>query len=273
MRSLATVLLGATALSVASASIATADDFSARNWAGFYLGLNAGGAWGRSNANTAVNCNVAPSGTNDICDNTGVGAADAAALNASGSGNIGSSGFTGGVQGGYLWQQDRYVYGLETDFGAFKLKGSRQGSGTYPVVAPGLIFGVPYTISSSVNTDWLWTLRGRLGWLVQPKLLAYATGGMAVTRLGISFNYSDTNPGTGSGSASSTKVGWTLGGGLEWALDNHWSVKGEYLYVNFGSVTATGIITTPPSFGYSQGISNSADLTAHVARLGVNYKF
>jgi outer membrane immunogenic protein len=200
---------------------------------------------------------------------------DAAALDASGSGRISSSGFTGGIQGGYLWQQDRYVYGIETDFGAFDLRGSRQGSGVYPVTGFGGGFGfppagTPYTISNSVNADWLWTLRGRLGWLVNPQLLAYATGGMAVTRFSDSFSYSDTTPGTGNGTGSATKVGWALGGGLEWALNNNWSVKGEYLYVAFSKVSATGTITSP---GYSQGISTSADLTASIARLGVNYKF
>jgi acyl-coenzyme A synthetase/AMP-(fatty) acid ligase len=33
------------------------------------------------------------------------------------------------------------------------------------------------------------------------------------------------------------EAGWTVGGGLEWGLNEHWSVKGEYLYIDFGKVT------------------------------------
>jgi len=245
-------------------------------WTGFYVGANAGAAWGRSKVNSAVNCNVpplGPAGANYICDTSGAGADDAAALNASGSGNVNKSGFTGGVQVGYNWQQNNFLYGIETDFGAFNVSGSKQGAGVYPGAgASGVLAGVPYTMSTSASADWLYTLRGRIGWLVQPNLLAYATGGLAVTRLQVGFNYSDTLLASGSGSASETKAGWAIGGGLEWAFNKHWSIKGEYLYVDFGSVTATGTIATGGG-GYSQGISTSADLAASIVRLGVNYKF
>lgn len=251
------------------------------NWTGFYLGANAGGAWGRSSVSTAVNCGTPP-GTGYFCDSAGTGAANAAVLDASGTGTINSSAFTGGIQAGYNYQWDRSVLGVEMDYDSFHLGGTRHGSGVFPVAGPGappaLPAGTAYTIANSVDTDWLWTFRGRLGWLAQPNLLAYVTGGVALTRLAVSMNYSDNNggiggPASGSGSAAATKTGWTIGGGLEWALNSHWSVKGEYLYLDFGSVTANASVPAGAKATAISTMSTKADLTAQIARLGVNYKF
>jgi outer membrane immunogenic protein len=137
--------------------------------------------------------------------------------------------------------------------------------------------GNPFTVNSSFSTDWLYTLRGRVGVPVSDKLMAYATGGLALTRLGVSNSFSDSvlfPPGAaGSANASETKAGWVIGGGLEWALTNNWSVKAEYLFMDFGKVTATGTILNPSLTGYAQGVSTSSDLTAQVARVGVNRRF
>jgi outer membrane immunogenic protein len=165
---------------------------------------------------------------------------------------------------------------LETDFGALHLRGSRQGNGTYPV-----FFFAPlnrFAVSSSISTDWLYTFRGRLGVALPSNLMAYVTGGLALTRLGVSNSFSDNDGGFGSGSAAKVETGWVVGGGLEWALNNNWSVRAEYLFVDFGKVTANGVIgTSNPAFvtpgAYAQGMNTSADLTANLARGGVNYKF
>jgi outer membrane immunogenic protein len=62
-------------------------------------------------------------------------------------------------------------------------------------------------------------------------------------------------------------VGWTAGGGFEYALGRNWSVKVEYLYVNLGSVSVAGTVSVPAAgVGYSNGLGVTADLTAHVAR-------
>src|SRR6185503_15942077 len=104
-------------------------------------------------------------------------------------------------------------------------------------------------------------------------VLAFATGGVALTRLEVANGFSDTNGILGSARSSETKVGWTVGGGLEWGLSRNWSVKAEYLYLNFGSVSASGTVVAPPGgVAYANGLSTSADLTAHVARAGVNFR-
>jgi outer membrane immunogenic protein len=248
----------------------------APSWTGFYIGLNAGYAWGRSSADTSVNCSTAPAPFY-FCNST-AGAANAAAVNAAGSGTITASGFTGGIQAGYNWQFASLIYGVETDFGAFHLRGSHQGTGTYAVPFVGVSVGNPFAVNSSFGTDWLYTLRGRVGVPVSSNnLMAYATGGLALTRLGVSNSFSDNvffPPGAAeSANGHETKTGWVIGGGLEWALANNWSVKAEYLYLDFGKVTVTGTITNPGNGGYAQFISTSSDLTAQMARIGVNRKF
>jgi outer membrane immunogenic protein len=260
--------------SVSALAISTAAQAQVPNWTGFYVGAYAGGAWGHSDAVTNAPCTATSSPPGYFCTTT-VGLANGLAVSAAGTGSMSGSGFTGGGQLGYNWQINNVVYGLETDFGAFKLDGSRQASAHYPVgvgiVSPAYIF----TVGSSFNTNWLFTARGRLGW-TSSNMLFYGTGGLALTRLEVSQFFTDTNtpPFAMGGSNAATKVGWTLGGGVEWALNKNWSAKAEYLYVDFGSVTVNSTGTgTYAGTGYSQAISTSADLTAHIARVGVNYKF
>ncbi len=242
-------------------------------WTGFYAGLNAGAAWGRSRASSSIDCNL-PFIPGYFCDNTPRGLDNAAALTASGTGTANDTGFTGGIQAGYNWQRDNFVYGLEADFGAFRLNGSRQGRGTYLTLV-GPAPGDTYTIGTSFSADWLFTLRGRFGAVITPNLLAYATGGLALTRLTVGNTYSDSaglNFAGGSNS-SALKTGWTIGGGGEWALTRNWSVKAEYLYVDFGKVNTIANLTDGNPGGYAHAISTSADLSAHVARAGINYRF
>lgn len=194
--------VAATALVLGFAAPARAQAPAIQNWAGFYVGLNAGAAWGRSSANTSVACDEIFSPPAYMCA-PGVGAENVAAVNASGTGTMTSTGFTGGVQAGYNWQTNNFVYGLETDFGAFNLRGSRQGSAAYPVGGPGLGFPSAYTVGSSFDTDWLFTFRGRLGWALPSGLMIFATGGVAVTHLTVANSFSDD---FGGGASESARV-------------------------------------------------------------------
>lgn len=237
------------------------------NWTGLYVGANVGGAWGRFGSNTVSDCSGTPPGSfaTYYCGPFFVGGSTT--VNAAGSGPFNATGFTGGVQAGYNWQLQNIVFGLETDLGAFRLNGSRQGSGIVNT-----IFGsVPFTIATSANTDWLYTLRGRLGATVRPDLFVYATGGLAVTRLYFRTSYADDNGATGNWGTSGIKVGYAVGAGAEYGLSRAWTVKAEYLYLNFGDcLFNNGIIRVP---GYGQAISTRVDLTAQIARIGVNRRF
>lgn len=241
------------------------------NWTGFYAGVHAGAAWGHANAATSNDCSN-PIFPGYFCTPT-AGGANAAAVNADGTGKMRGTGFNGGIQAGYNWQASQFVFGVEGDIGLFRLRGSRQGGGAYPesvTVSP----ADSYLVGSSFETDWLATYRGRLGWAVD-NWLVYVTGGGAVTRLQTSLSFSDDNVGgaRANGSSSTTKNGWVLGGGIEWMLSQNWTVKAEYLHVDFGSVTAAASISMPGSPGYAQGISTSTKLDADIVRFGLNYKF
>jgi outer membrane immunogenic protein len=261
---------------VASSALAAPPAPVPFSWTGSYAGANAGGAWGRFGSSTTVDCSgpgfTPPSTFSYLCNNAFPGDGDL--VGAAGTGRFDASGFTGGVQAGYNWQITNVVVGLESDFGAFRLQGSRQGSG----VLVNSWTGTPFTITNSASTDWLWTFRGRAGVAVMPNLLAYVTGGLAVTRIATSTSYVDSNstflgPVAGSSSGSAVKTGYTVGVGAEYALSNNWTVKAEYLYLNFGSVFSNGTIRDIAGQGYSQALSTRTDLTANIARLGVNRKF
>ena len=234
------------------------------NWTGFYLGVNAGANWARSDATTSASSAPLP----------GFGgpyffAGDVPIINGIGSGSMAGSGFTGGAQAGYNWQFNSTVVGLEADFGAFHGKASRTATGS--VISSG---DTP-TITSSVDADWLFTARGRLGWAFG-NLLPYVTGGVAVTHLRATNSFSGVGgffgvP-SGTWSASKTKAGWVIGGGLEWALAQNWSVRAEYLHVRFDSIDASGVVSASGA-GYGSAISTSTDLSADIVRAGLSYRF
>lgn len=242
------------------------------SWSGFYLGAHAGVAWGRADAATSSDCGTAaPLGY--YCRG-GAGGANATAVDASGSGKLSDTGFNGGFQAGYNWQASQFVFGVEADIGLFRLHGSRYGSGPYLVGTGGVpVLGQSYVVGSSFETDWLATYRGRLGW-ANDNWLLYVTGGGAATRLQMTSSFADTLGGGATGSASATKNGWVIGGGIEWMLSQNWTVKAEYLHVDFGGLSSSATITSSAYPGYAQGISTSTKkLNADIARFGLNYKF
>ena len=99
-------------------------------------------------------------------------------------------------------------------------------------------------------------------------MLVYGTGGVALTDPEYSSSLTDNVFGTSEhGSVSDTKVGWTAGGGLEYAFSSKWSAKVEYLYTDFESIdmTHTG--------GNGAIFHQSASLTANSVRVGLNFHF
>jgi outer membrane immunogenic protein len=262
------------AVIVALPAAAYADDFAGR-FSGFYIGANAGGAWGRSRFATDPGCPNDPASAVFCNAPPDASAANGSAVAASGTGKLSSSGFTGGAQAGLSWQTGAFVYGAEGDFGAMHLRKSAAANGVFPLP----FAGTQYTVTESLSADWLATLRGRLGFTVTPQLLVYVTGGAAFTRVEFASSYADNaiDPlvpfpgGTGSGSKSQFKTGWTLGGGLQWALNRYWSVKAEYLYADFGSVSI--VVPLSNTAAFTQTMLASSDLAVHLVRFGVDYRF
>jgi outer membrane immunogenic protein len=73
--------------------------------------------------------------------------------------------------------------------------------------------------------DWFGTVRGRVGYAMD-RALIYGTGGLAFGSVENRYLDGPAN----SFSEKCTQTGWTAGAGIEYAFDDHWSAKAEYLY-------------------------------------------
>jgi outer membrane immunogenic protein len=262
MKILKLVLMAGVA-SVALASAALAADLPTRkappapyvpvvapfSWTGFYVGANVGGIWGSgsSSVNAVYNGNPVASGYFP----TSVGS--------------GSSGWLGGGQAGYNYQIGQTVLGIETDF-----QGS---SNSHSSTFTGATYGAPIngalTYTTERNLDWIGTTRARLGFSPMPDnhLLLYATGGLAYGGGNASISATAPNGASWYASNSSTEVGWTIGGGAEYALTQNWTVKAEYLYYSLQSANFSTPVTDNLVFNAKVSPAGS------IARVGVNYKF
>jgi outer membrane immunogenic protein len=249
-------------------------------WTGFYVGLNAGGTWS-SSRNTTISTFPIPAAI-DL-----VGGTAAAALSSSGILSTNSSGFIGGGQVGYNWQfMNSFVAGVEADIqGVAASNSAATGFGIAPVTgAPG--FTSVSFLNATRQLDYVGTVRGRLGWLFTPTLLVYGTGGLAYG--GVRSNISTfqtflpltsgVNPAFGAGQFSDTRVGWSAGGGLEWMVMPHWSVKAEYLYYDLGTLSyaasPAALTTAVGGVLFGTNLSQvSTRFNGNIVRAGVNYHF
>jgi outer membrane immunogenic protein len=249
----------------ALAQAAAQNKNEAINWTGFYAGLNAGGAIGSSNAQTAT-----------VFSPTGYFATTSVpAIATTGNQNFNPLGAVGGVQFGYNWQvAPKWVLGAEADFGALKTSGSATGTTVYPCCSP-----TSFTITQNVTTDWMATVRPRVGYTVGKRSLLFISGGAAETKVNYSSLFTDTFASANeSATASVLKTGWIIGGGGEYAVNKHWSARAEYLYANFGTVSNVGTVFTTIEGGNTytwpaSTFTHTATLTSNIARLAVNYRF
>lgn len=138
-----------------------------------------------------------------------------------------ADGFVGGAQIGYNWQSGRVVYGLEADVSLADISFRESFMGA----------------TASASIDWMATARGRLGYLLAPRLLAYGTAGFGIARASGSAGF----PGVGHLSVSDTETDFVYGIGLEGKISDTTSLRLEYL-----------------AFG---------DLDINVVRAGLNFKF
>jgi outer membrane immunogenic protein len=231
------------------------------SWTGFYVGANLGYSWGRSSTDATFN-------------NATTGALDGTA-----SDKFNLNGVIGGGQLGYNWQTGMWVLGVETDFQGSAEKGSTtffcgtgQSCSTINTAIPA--GAAPANASFNQKIDWFGTLRGRVGYTVVPTVLLYATGGLAYASIktdGVLTAYNSGGIAVGTAfSNSSTRVGWTVGGGIEGQISGNWTAKAEYLYIDYGSLSgsAASVGTLPLfNFGYNSHV------TDQVVRAGINYRF
>ena len=229
-----------------------APPMAAPSWTGFYIGVNGGGGWGTSDTGLqyVLNPNGAPAnpaGVDPITPGPGsfnqglnrTAVLDAAAVNMQPSGGL------AGGQVGYLLQQGSVVAGLEAAFDWSGVKKSVISGSVYPV---GVDAGVPFSFNERVSSTWLFTFLGRVGFDLGA-WFPYATAGLAVSDLKDNNSFSDpgnTNVGPVEGAISIDQVtaGVAGGAGLEWRFDNHWSLRGEYLFISFAGISGFSTVCT-----------------------------
>lgn len=243
-------------------------------WSGFYGGLNAGGAFGGSSLNTAGA---------DLFDTGRSFFGAASVASATNAGMLNKSGFIGGGQIGYNFQvSDRFVGGFEADIQGLRLAGGE----TLWSMAKETKLGIPLVTvtNASKSLNYLGTVRGRVGYLIAPTLLAYATGGLAYGGASARASFLqygvDTSgqigPASSANAFSGARTGWTVGAGGEWMFFPHWSAKLEYLYYDLGDVTiSNGLAGSNPLFNlplYRSILSSSTRFNGHVVRVGLNYQ-
>lgn len=242
----------ATASLVAAASLpAMADGFARRgaaqfapppfSWTGVYAGVHLGYAWSQTDGTFAY---PGPIGTP---------AADARAFD--------DDTFIGGVQIGLNWQTGNLVWGLEADYSFMNMSAS------------GTMFRYPLAptdhFDGRISMDGAGSLRARLGLAVASRTLLYVTGGLAFADVDVGHSFVRDGVLGAFGSNSGFRTGWTLGGGLEHALTNNWTVRGEYRYSDYGSID----VVQPGFPAVASPSAANFDLTTHDLRLGLNYKF
>ncbi|MBF9234987.1 outer membrane protein [Microvirga alba] len=161
-------------------------------------------------------------------------------------GSNSNGGFVGGGQIGYNYQLGMFVIGAETDiqYAAVGNKGASYGTTYY-----------------RGNSDGYYgTIRARLG-VAFDRALVFGTGGYAYGDVGGNNAY-DTVLGYHRG--NNTNGGWTLGGGVEYAVTDNITAKVEGSYVN---------LDTRSNYVIDTSRVTRRDSEFGVVRAGVNYKF
>ena len=177
--------------------------------------------------------------------------------------SFGSTGFLGGGQVGCDYQfTPNWVVGAEARASWSSLTSSRPAVVAFPAL--GLTVPGHYT----VNNDFLAAATARVGYSFADHWLVFARGGAAWTEEKID-NALTLEGISADPSATTTRLGWTVGTGAEWAFASSWSADIEYGYYDFGTHGAT--LTDPAQ----RGFINMRPLTdrLHTGTVGVNYHF
>ena len=220
-------------------------------WSGLYGGAHIGGAWAELQTNDleAYWRDSAGARVNAL-RNYGILRTDQSPSAVFGGGTV-----------GYNMQRGGIVFGIEADFGDMGLSSSK-----YLNYVP--LTGVtPTTAYAHMSTGFYADVTGRLGWAWGPWML-YGKGGLAVLDAKLSVSDSGVNY-AGNGTESSSHIGWTAGGGVEYLWNPAWSVKVEYQYFDFGT-SSSSLGTWYTNGDYRPGAFDH-DLTINTVKVGLNY--
>jgi outer membrane immunogenic protein len=267
------------------------------NWTGFYAGLNIGYSWGRSSTTesfrdaltgTILNANAVKFDMNGVI----------------GGGQIGYNwqqsnwvfGLEADIQGsGEKGNTNAVCPGNTTVFtppGATSTVAAVSSAcslGHAGDTNIGNVNGQAVTNALSEKIEWFGTFRGRIGPTITPTILAYVTGGLAYGSVKATDTVNGTNvtnpggQGVNGGTIltpvaatfgnSSTRVGWTVGAGVEGVITGNWTAKLEYLYMDLGHVSGSFVTPVVGPSGAFVVASYNSHITDNILRVGVNYKW
>ena len=241
----------ATALTVASAATALAADITRPvykappapalySWTGFYLGVHGGGA--RFDKDWFYPCTA----TNLLIP--------FATCNQAQGGHSGTSWLAGG-QVGFNYQVGQWVWGIEAEFSATRLKGES------------VDLAFPSDVIHS-RTNFIGTVAPRVG-VAWDRALLYAKGGAAWVHDDHSLSIATS--GLTTFTVDETRWGWMVGAGIEYAFAQNWSAKVEYNYMDFG----TERILFNPNGAVPGLLPFDDDIRQRIqtVKVGLNYKF
>lgn len=236
-------IVAATALIISCGGVALAADLPSRapppvyipppafSWSGFYVGGQVGYQFGQVSESLFTNPGLAPLG---------------------GLPSINPNGVVGGAHAGLRAQISQFVVGVEADIEGAGVKSSNTLGAT-----PG---GGPLTYSTREDVESTYRLTAGYAF---DRVLFYGTGGLAIAN----FNNSYSVPGVVGAidSFNHTRFGWTGGGGVEYAFDNHWSARVEYRFTSFGSTNDFLVNSIPADAVHVRETDSSV-------RVGFSYK-
>ncbi len=192
--------------------------------------------------------------------------------------NFGStpSGVIGGGHVGYQVQLPQWSM-FSSSGVVLGLEGSVDGSSLTNTSAA--FFPDGTTVTAHTNADIQGSIRGKLG-IAWDRVLIYATGGVAFGGFNTNVNIADSGAITGApffanGSVSTTRVGWTVGGGLQYAITDNWWVFAEYRYTDWGTINDGNLSGS----GFLAGVQETAYFNGHrrldenQVQVGLSYKF
>jgi outer membrane immunogenic protein len=224
------------------------------NWSGFYIGLNAGGAF--ASQGVPVDSVATSPADPSFAPGTVI----------PGGTSFKNTGFLGGGQIGANFQASQFVFGVEGDIDYMSNKSTIVNTGTIPI---GPLAGTVNSSQHIYTMPIFSTVRGRIGFAAD-RVLFYGTGGLAmgeyeVQRTQVSGQAGNAISSTAAENYSDLRLGWTAGAGVEVALADNWTARLEYLYTDLEKLTYTFAVS-----GRTQAVPMQA---INVVRAGVNFKF
>jgi outer membrane immunogenic protein len=212
-------------------------------WTGIYIGGQVGYAWG-------TGANQFDGFVDDAFLDTSVGGSP--------NGVIGGThvGFNYQIPGWPMFSSSGLVIGLE---------GSVDGTSLTNTAV--LAFPDGSTLAAHTNADIQGSIRGRLG-IAWDRVLIFATGGVAFGGFNTTVSVSEP-PFFASASRSNTRTGWTVGGGIEYAITNNWSIQAEYRFTDFGTIRNGDLAGLPAD----EFLNGQRRLQQNQVQVGFSYKF